>query len=87
MPFLKTLEHSTEKQFFTINFTHSTQNGICIFHMMRALFHVMQERRGVGRLDLMVGQNTSLVTYVLLTTQHADSYVRLLRVVVRKCTV
>ena len=38
--------------------------------------------RGVARLNLMVGQNTSLVTYVLLTTQHAASYVRLLRVVV-----
>ena len=38
--------------------------------------------RGVARLDLMVGQNTSLVTYVLLTTQHAGSYVRLLQVVV-----
>ena len=38
--------------------------------------------RGVARLDLMVGQNTSLVTYILLTTQHAASYVRLLRAVV-----
>ena len=33
--------------------------------------------RGVARLDQMVGKNTSLVTYVLLTTQHAGSYVHL----------
>ena len=51
-----------------------------MLHPHRGMLHLLS--RGVARLDLMVGQNTSLVTYVLLTMQHAGSYVRLLRVVV-----
>ena len=50
------------------------------FMVKSCLLHAncIDVRRGVARLDLMVGQNTGL-SYVRITTmQHAGSYVRLL---------